>query len=1103
MYVYYFDEFTKSQYVIPATELADMAGCVINSITYYTQSNDIPYTTNSTVDIFVKEVDYTILTAYEAKEDCQVVYSGTVDFVAAGGGGECVINFATPYTYKGGNLLVGCENITNSSYKNIYFYGQTLENGVSAGSSNSSSTNDVGFEARNFMPKVTFYYENPLYPMPQNLNVANTGDENATIEWTISPSENTLTGYAYQYKVAGDEWPTEWSNLDASATSVTLEGLTANTFYNFQIKALYGDFESATATAKFNTYSNLPITFADANVKALCVANWDTNGDGELSYAEAAAVTDLGQVFMDNGDIHTFDELQYFTGLTFIGENAFSYCGLTSVVLPNTVTEIRGGAFYACGGLLSITFSASLTSIGYASFYASGLLSISIPASVTNINGFGANGNLESIIVEEGNTVYDSRDNCNAIIETSTNRLLLGCKNTVIPNTVVTIAGGALYYAQIETVTIPASVTEIQDNAFGSSLIEITVSESNPVYDSRDNCNAIIETSTNKLIVGSKNTVIPNTVASIGREAFAYRYRDEPYNITIPESVTSIGENAFVGCNGIASITVLAEVPPTLGNGAFSEVPKDIPVYVPCGTRSAYQSAEGWSEFTNIIGARITVTVNPANVGTVSGAGAYECGETCTLTATAYEGSTFINWTENNEVVSTEAEYTFTVAGDRTLVANFDGSNFITFADANVKTLCVANWDTNGDGELSYAEAAAVTDLGQVFSGNQYIQTFAELQYFTGLTSICNGAFDSSSITSVVLPNTVTAIRNHAFAASRIESVTIPASVTNIETYSFHVCSYLSEITVSESNPVYDSRDNCNAIIETSTNKLIAGSKTTVIPNTVTTIGDNAFSYRFMDGSYNFTIPESVTLIESEAIQGNQAIASITVLAEVPPTLGYNVFCNVPKNIPVNVPCGTRSAYQTASGWNEFTNYQENCQIQTIELSEGWNWFSTYIEAKYPVTMLQMIEAALGDNAIQISSSEVYTENDGGDWWGELDEVGVANEQMYMILVETPCTIELQGAPANPTNHAITINPGWNWIGFPCDHEMSIEEALNGFEAEEGDVFANSDLFTEFEDGEWYGDVNTLTPGQGFMYFSNSTETKTLIIGGAKAKGNQ
>ena len=91
------------------------------------------------------------------------------------------------------------------------------------------------------------------------------------------------------------------------------------------------------------------ITFADANVKALCVANWDTNGDGNLSEAEAAAVTSLGTVFKSNTQITSFDEFQYFTGLTNIPMDAFYSCtGLTSIIIPDNVSTIGLYAFYNC-----------------------------------------------------------------------------------------------------------------------------------------------------------------------------------------------------------------------------------------------------------------------------------------------------------------------------------------------------------------------------------------------------------------------------------------------------------------------------------------------------------------------------------------------------------------------------------------------------------------------------------------------------------------------------------------------------------------------------------------------------------------------------------
>ena len=91
------------------------------------------------------------------------------------------------------------------------------------------------------------------------------------------------------------------------------------------------------------------ITFADANVKALCVANWDTNGDGELSEAEAAAVTSLGEMFKENKQITSFNELQFFTGLTSIGDYAFQRCeALETIIIPEGVTTIGQNAFSGC-----------------------------------------------------------------------------------------------------------------------------------------------------------------------------------------------------------------------------------------------------------------------------------------------------------------------------------------------------------------------------------------------------------------------------------------------------------------------------------------------------------------------------------------------------------------------------------------------------------------------------------------------------------------------------------------------------------------------------------------------------------------------------------
>ena len=156
-YVFYFDDFTRSQYVIPAADLAAVNGSTITSVKFYTTDYNMPYTTVSTVDVYLKEVDYTSISTFEAKASCQVVYSGTLEFVAEGDGGACVITFSTPFAYNGGNLLVGCENTTDAGWKNIYFYGQTVDDASVAGY-NSGSLDGVTPIQRNFIPKTTFTY---------------------------------------------------------------------------------------------------------------------------------------------------------------------------------------------------------------------------------------------------------------------------------------------------------------------------------------------------------------------------------------------------------------------------------------------------------------------------------------------------------------------------------------------------------------------------------------------------------------------------------------------------------------------------------------------------------------------------------------------------------------------------------------------------------------------------------------------------------------------------------------------------------------------------------------------------------------------------------
>ena len=284
--------------------------------------------------------------------------------------------------------------------------------------------------------------------------------------------------------------------------------------------------------------------------------------------------------------------------VTSIGEDAFSYCsGLTYFITPNSVTSIGDYAFCYCWRLVRVTIPNSVTSIGVAAFAeCSCLTSITIPNSVTSI----------------GNSTFE------------------GCSrlpSITIPNSVTSIGSRAFRNCiNLTSIIIPNSVISLGDGPFEgcSGLISLAVESENPVYDTRDNCNAIIRTSDNVLIAGCRNTTIPNSVTSIGN--YAFDGCTSLASTTIPNSVTSIGKGVFYKCSSLASVTIPSSVT-SIGNQAFAycaeltnvychadEVPSTGPnafdnsetryatLHVPNASIENYKQSSPWSEFGTIVG---------------------------------------------------------------------------------------------------------------------------------------------------------------------------------------------------------------------------------------------------------------------------------------------------------------------------------------------------------------------------------------------------------------------------------------------------------------------------------------------------------------------
>jgi hypothetical protein len=463
-----------------------------------------------------------------------------------------------------------------------------------------------------------------------------------------------------------------------------------------------------------------------------------------------------------------------------------------------------------------------------------------IPASVKRIDAkFGKCSSLMSITVDKDNEVYDSREDCNAIIDTARNELMCGCLTTMIPSSVTTI--GLSAFADIRglerielpsglktilsaafegchslrSIVIPDGVEYIQGNAFKdclsiksvkipasvkmigrgvsynsfegcTSLVSIVVEEGNKIYDSRNNCNAIIETAANKLVQGCTTTTIPESVVEIGENAFACNLSLESVP-SIPASVKKIAEGAFGECTSLKEAFIPGSVQ-EIGNFVFYGCTKLESVHLSQGIEKL-----GHNLFTNC--KNLAELFIPASVRWII----FPFTEGCTKLTS--------------------------------IKVDKDNRKYDSREDCNA---IIGKFLEDRDKLLAACTTTVIP---------------------SSVRTIGSFAFSSCGLTDLVIPETVTKIESLAFCYCKdLKSVTIPASVTEIDGNPFTDCPALSSIVVAEDNPVYDSRDNCNAIIETKTGKVISWCLGTNISFTVKSIGESAFC----SGETHIVIPKGV-----------------------------------------------------------------------------------------------------------------------------------------------------------------------------------------------------------------------------------------------------
>ena len=561
---------------------------------------------------------------------------------------------------------------------------------------------------------------------------------------------------------------------------------------------------------------------------------------------------------------------KFYTSNNTISNSMFEDCKFIKLFLPNNITTIEGGGFTGSynGGIVNCKR----------------LTEIVIPQSVTSIGSgaFGGCSSLTSIKVESGNQMYDSRNNCNAIIDKSTKTIVAGCKNTIIPSSVTSIGyeafGGC---SGLTSITIPSSITSIDNNAFYGCSGLISVDIPNGVtfigYSAFYGCS------------GLTSVTIPNSVTSIGGSAFLGC--SGLTSVTIPNSVTSIEWGIFRDCTSLTSVTIPNSVT-SIGSCAFYNCSGLTSVTIPNSVTSIGSSAfDGCSGLTSV---NISDLAAWCNIG-------FEYGSN----PLSYAHHLYINGNEITNLV---------IPSDVTSISSYAFSGCSGLTSVTIPN-SVESIGYNAFSGCSNMTSVNISDLAAWCNIKFSFYNYECNPLYYAHHLYING----NEITNLVIPNSVESIGYSAFSGcSGLTSVTIPNSVKSIGYYAFVDCTGLTSVNIPNSVTFIDS----NAFSGCS------GLTSVTIPNGVISIDDSAFSG--CSGLISVTIPNSVTRIGSSAFKNCNRLNTILSLNSTPPSVYgtnnpyYYPFYSVDKKkCVVWVPRGCVAAYKNANPWKDFSNFKE------------------------------------------------------------------------------------------------------------------------------------------------------------------------------------
>ena len=493
----------------------------------------------------------------------------------------------------------------------------------------------------------------------------------------------------------------------------------------------------------------------------------------------------------------------------------------------------------------------------------------------------------------------------------------------------------------------------------------------------------------------------------------------------------------------------------------------------------------------NVVGnanqAYITATANPAEGGTVSGGGVYELGDQCTLSATPNTGYTFSNWKKGNNVVSTNATYSFTVTENATYTATFTAipQYTVTIVPNTVEGGTVAFGGRGNRDELTYdfedGWQGWTTFQGNTTSPNSWMHNTS---YPTSNNNFSTGYGHNSSDGFMLSESYISGSSSGSGTAVTPDNYLVSPKVRLGGSISFYAGARNTSYCAEKFSVVVSTTDNTNAASFTTVATWTLSLSQAGYNDTPYTVDLSAYSgmgyvaIRHFDCTDQwFLCVDDITIEEGEIETGEVSATYYegeTCIVTATPNTGYG-FVNWTEN-DAAVSTDASYTFTVTDDRSLVANFTE-VATQTVSLIKGSNWWTPTVDVT-----LEQLEAALGTSGLLINSQDDgFAEYANGSWSGTLTSIEPG--KMYKIETNAACSLALTGTAVG--NVGITIVSGYNWIGYTGTQAADIATALGslGITPASGDTITDKDGNVSTYDGTtWTDGVVTLQPGHGYVY---------------------